>query len=177
MSYGLAYGRQFDGVLNLGAVMHAVSIDYTQHHYGAAWIADVLNDIGIQTNQLSSRAAFMTEAQRMPRFAAGFPLTRPGEFFFAFGWPGIAVGAAILGALTRVWYAWMMVRRPFGLASAPVYFTFLMTAGLVTQKNYLFSSLVMAFVYSALIIVLAVTLYGYRLARTKSMLRWHAHAN
>jgi hypothetical protein len=177
MSYGLAYGRQFDGVLNLGAVMHAVSIDYTQHHYGAAWIADVLNDIGIQTNQLSSRAAFMTEAQRMPRFAAGFPLTRPGEFFFAFGWPGIAVGAAILGALTRVWYAWVMVRRPFGPASAPVYFTFLMTAGLVTQKNYLFSSLVMAFVYSALIIVLAVTLYGYRLARTKSMLRWHAHAN
>ena len=171
MAYGLAYGRQFDGVLNLAAVFHAVSVDYTQHHYGAAWIADVLNDIGVQTNQLSSRAAFMTEAQRMPRFAAGFPLTRPGEFFFAFGWPGIAIGAAVLGAITRVWYNWAMVRRPFGPASAPVYFTFLMTAGLVTQKNYLFSSLVMAAVYSALILILALTLYGYRLARVRRVVR------
>ncbi|HYD73984.1 MAG TPA: hypothetical protein VEF55_12675 [Candidatus Binatia bacterium] len=172
MSYGLAYGRQFDGVLNLAAVLRAISVDYTQHHYGAAWMADLLNDIGVQTNQLSSRAAFMTEAQRMPRFTAGFPLTRPGEFFFAFGWPGIVIGAAILGAVTRVWYNWMMARRPFGPASAPVYFTFLMTAGLVTQKNYLFSSLVMAAVYSALILGLALTLYGYRLARTRPLLRW-----
>ena len=172
MSYGLAYGRQFDGVLNLAAVLRAVSVDYTQHHYGAAWIADVLNDIGIQTSQLSSRAAFMTEAQRMPRFSAGFPLTRPGEFFFAFGWPGVAIGAAILGVITRIWYNWMMARRPLGPASAPVYFTFLMTAGLVTQKNYLFSSLVMAAVYSGLILVLALTLYGYRLARTRPLLRW-----
>jgi hypothetical protein len=172
MSYGLAYGRQFDGMLNLAAVLRAVSVDYTQHHYGAAWIADVLNDVGIQTNQLNSRAAFMTEAQRMPRFAAGFPLTRPGELFFAFGWPGIVIGAAVLGAVTRIWYNWVMARRPFGPASAPVYFTFLMTAGLVTQKNYLFSSLVMAAVYSALILVLALTLYGYRLTRTRPVVRW-----
>jgi hypothetical protein len=172
MSYGLAYGRQFDGMLNLAAALRAVSVDYTQHHYGAAWIADVLNDLGVQTSQLSSRAAFMTEAQRMPRFAAGFPLTRPGEFYFAFGWPGIAIGAAVLGAMTRVWYNWAMVRRPFGPASAPVYFTFLMTAGLVTQKNYLFSSLVMAGVYSALILILALTLYGYRLARTRPVVKW-----
>lgn len=172
MAYGLAYGRQFDGILNLAAMHRAVSVDYTQHHYGAAWVADVLNDIGIQTNQLSSRAAFMTEAQRMPRFAAGFPLTRPGEFYFAFGWLGIVVGAAILGAATRIWYNWMIARRPFGPASAPVYFTFLMTAGLVTQKNYLFSSLVMAFIYSALILVLALTLYGYRLAKPRPVLRW-----
>lgn len=174
MSYGLAYGRQFDGILNLAAVMRAISVDYTQHHYGAAWLADVLNDLGIETSQLSSRAAFMTEAQRMPRFAAGFPLTRPGEFFFAFGWLGVAIGAAILGSLTRIWYNWMMTRRPLGSASAPVYFTFLMTAGLVTQKNYLFSSLVMAFVYSALIIALALTAYGYRLTRTRSVLKRYA---
>lgn len=172
MSYGLAYGRQFDGVLNLATVIRAISFDYTQHHYGAAWVADVLNDVGVETGQLSSRAAFMTEAQRMPRFAAGFPLTRPGEFYFAFGWPGVAIGAALLGAVTRVWYNWVMTRRPFGPASAPVYFTFLMTAGLVTQKNYLFSSLVMAAAYSMLILVLALSLYGYRLARARPVLRW-----
>jgi len=174
MSYGLAYGRQFDGVMNAAAAMRAVLLGDAEYHYGAAWIADILRDVGIQTSHPGSRAAFMTDVLGTPRFAAGFPLTRPGELFFAFGWPGVALGAAVLGALTRLWYNWVMIGRPFGPASAPVYFTLLMTAGLVTQKNYLFSSLVVACVYAALILALAASLYGYRLAKSRSVIRWKA---
>jgi hypothetical protein len=38
-----------------------------------------------------------------------------------------------------------------------------MTAGLVTQKNYMFSSVTMAVVHVILLLLLALTVYGYRL--------------
>jgi hypothetical protein len=163
MAYGLAYGRQFDGALNLAATLHGVSVGYVEHHHGAAWLADVLADVGIRTGQPDSRTLFMSEVLRTPRYQAGFPMTRPGELYLAFGWIGIVLGAAALGALTRIWYNWLMRARPFGPASPAVYFTFVMTAGLVTQKNYLFSSLVIAVAHVALIVLLALTAYGYTL--------------
>jgi hypothetical protein len=163
MAFGLAYGRQFDGIMNLAAVMRGVEEGYAQHHHGRAWIADVLNDLGVRFGHPDSRTMFMSDVLRMPRYQAGFPLTRPGEFFLAFGWPGIALGGAALGALTRLWYNWVIGTRPFGTASVPIYFTLLMTASLVTQKNYLFSSLVMAVTYAVLIFALGWLAYGYQL--------------
>jgi hypothetical protein len=172
MAYGLAYGRQFDGLLNLAAMLRGEMQGYVEHHHGAAWIADVLNDVGVRSQHPDSRTMFMSEVLRTPRFQAGFPITRPGEFFLAFGWPGVVLGAAILGALTRLWYNWVILARPFGAASAPVYFTLLMTAGLVTQKNYLFSSLVMALLHVGLVLALAFTVYGYQIvARRERVLR------
>jgi hypothetical protein len=161
MAYGLAYGRQFDGALNLAMAVRAGSLDSGLFHHGSAWVADVLADLGIRTGGPDSRTLFMNEVLFISRFQAGFPMTRPGELFMAFGWAGIVVGAAALGAITRFWYNWLMVTRPFGAASPAIYFTFLMTTGLVTQKNYIFSSLVMGIVHVALILLLACTLYGY----------------
>lgn len=163
MAYGLAYGRQFDGALNLATTLRGVSLGYAEHHYGAAWLSDVLHDVGVQTSQPDSRTIFMSEVLRTPRYQAGFPMTRPGELYLAFGWLGIALGAAALGAVTGVWYRWLMFTKPFGLASPAIYFTFVMTAGLVTQKNYLFSSLVLAFANVAAILLLALAAYGYSL--------------
>jgi len=163
MAYGLAYGRQFDGALNLAVTLRSVSLGYVEHHHGAAWLADVLADIGVSSGHPDSRTMFMTEVLRVPRFQAGFPMTRPGEFYLAFGWPGVCAGAALVGAFTRVWYNWLMRRRGLGAASPAIYFTLVMGAGLVTQKNYMFSSLVMTGVYLALIVLLALTAYGYRL--------------
>ena len=165
MAYGLAYGRQFDGILNLSVTMNAVSAGNVGHHFGAAWLADIGKDLGLNLGT-DSRSLFMGDVLRMPNYQAGFPLTRPGELFLAFGWPGIVVGAAILGVFSRVWYNWLVLTRPFGDASIAVYFTFLLTASVVTQKNYMFSSLVMASVYAALILILALALYGYRLSWT-----------
>jgi hypothetical protein len=163
MAYGLAYGRQFDGALNLAATLRGVSLGYVEHHQGAAWLSDVLADLGIRGGHPDSRTMFMTEVLRITRFQAGFPMTRPGELYLAFGWSGVAVGAALIGAFTRVWYNWLMRARALGAASPAVYFTFVMTAGLVTQKNYMFSSLAMALVYIALILLLALFAYGYSL--------------
>lgn len=157
------YGRQFDGALNLAATLRSVSLGYVEYHHGAAWLSDILADLGVRTGQPDSRTLFMSEVLRTPRYQAGFPMTRPGELYLAFGWIGVVVGAAMLGGLTRVWYNWVMGARPFGPASPAVYFTLLLTAGLVTQKNYLFSSLVMAVVYVGLILLLALTVYGYAL--------------
>lgn len=164
MAYGLSYGRQFDGLLNLAVVMHAVDAGNVGHHLGAAWLADIGKDLGLDLGT-DSRSLFMAEVLRMPNYQAGFPLTRPGELFLAFGWPGVVMGAAFLGAFSRIWYNWLVLTRPFGDASIAVYFTFLLTASVVTQKNYMMSSLVMATLYALLILALALAFYGYRLNR------------
>jgi hypothetical protein len=163
LAFGLQYGRNFDSLFNLSEAIQMVRNGAVSHNFGTALIADVLGDLGVKVSWLDSRQILMTEVYRMRIYFAGFPLSKPGEFFLAFGWIGPVIGGLGLGALSKLLYVAMIRNRMAGAISPTIYITLLLGTGIAQADGYFFNNLTMASVNAVLVIAFAVLGYGYRL--------------
>jgi len=167
LAFGLQHGRNFDRLLNLAVTLRAFELDYTRFHYGSAFVADILGDLGIRFSHKDSRVMYMTEVLRMPSFLAGFPPSRPGEFYMAFGLPGVLGGGYLLGLVAQRVYRYLIIERRLGILSIGVYFTFVFTGGFVQQTGYVFNKAVLTTFSTLIIIPVAILFFGYRIKRVR----------
>ncbi len=170
LAFGLEYGRNFDRLLNFAVLLHVFEGDSISFHYGRAFLTDILSDLGFSLPFKDSRAIFMTEVLRMPSFLAGFPPSRPGEFYMAFGIPGVAAGGYLLGFVAHWLYRTFIIDRRAGTISVGIYFTLIFTGGFVQQTAYMFNKGVLTLVSAGLILTIAVLLFGYRIRRSSRKL-------
>lgn len=142
-AFGTQGFRNFDALYNLSLVVRLRLAGDVAPTYGAAQLCDVLSDLGLADACRTSRTILMQDVYGVFNTKVGFTLSKPGEFYLSFGWAGLVVGGAALGAFALLTYDRFVRWRIWGVASIPAYFFTVMRGGFSNPASYFAQNLVL----------------------------------
>lgn len=159
--YDKNISRNFDSVENITLVIHHVSTGKMSHQFGAFIFADVFKDLGLFKGELDTRQYFMDAVFSRGNVSYGIPITRIGDFYLNFSWPGVVLYAFFVGYLAGKIYEILVGGRQLRPENVALYILLFRSLQLSQAGGYFWNKLVLLLAEASIAAVGVMVLFGF----------------
>jgi oligosaccharide repeat unit polymerase len=136
-AFSIEQYRNFDNLYNLAVVVDGASRSEFDTTFGSTLVCDLGADLGIvNTDCRTTRELLMHDLYGFELTTVGYPVSKPGEFYSAFGLLGVVLGGLVLGRVSRWAYIRLALEQRLGALSVPLYIAIVWKAGWANPANY-----------------------------------------